>query len=96
VAVDDKIKAKRDRDFQNRLLEVLNSLKPPAPNNFGRLLKIANSPIFLVVVGLIVSFMVFYRQTYVQCVSDSRKLYSDYVGLEAKYYTEKTKSFRSH
>jgi hypothetical protein len=84
MAQDDKIKAKRDRDFQAKLLEALDSLKPPSTSVFVRLLHVANSPLFLVVVGLFVSFLVFYRQTYVQCVADSRKLYSDYVGLDTE------------
>jgi hypothetical protein len=73
---------KRERDFQTAIVETLQALKPQKPTLFKRALATANSPLFLVIVGLIVSFFVFYRQTYVQCVSDSRKLYSEYIGLK--------------
>jgi hypothetical protein len=82
VAQDERLKTKRDRDFQNKILESLQALTPQKPGAFGRLLKIINSPFFLLLIGLIISFFVFYRQTYVQCVADSRSLYSDYVGLK--------------
>jgi hypothetical protein len=79
---EDHITAKRERDFQNKLLEALQALRPPKRTILGRILKVANSSLFLVLVGLIVSFLVFYRQTYVQCVSNSRKLFADYIGMK--------------
>jgi hypothetical protein len=81
VAQDERLKTKRDRDFQNKILESLQALTPQKPSAFCRVLKIINSPFFLLLIGLIISFLVFYRQTYVQCVADSRSLYSDYIGL---------------
>jgi len=79
---EDHITAKRERDFQNKLLEALQALRPPKRTILGRIVKVANSSLFLVIVGLIISFLVFYRQTYVQCVSNSRKLFADYIGLK--------------
>ena len=71
-----------EHDFQKSVIESLQALRPQKLTFAGRTLRIANSPLFLIVAGLVVSFLVFYRQTYVQCVSDSRKLYSEFVGLK--------------
>jgi hypothetical protein len=80
----DRISAKREQDFQNKILEALHAIRPPKPTRLGRTLKVANSPLFLVFVGLIVSFFVFYRQTYVQCVADGRKFFTDYSALKTE------------
>jgi hypothetical protein len=86
----EKIRSTRERHFQQQLLSSLSDLQTtPAPGGlakrfFRRTFKIANSGAFLAFVGILGSFVIFYHNTYVTCVDDSRKFYRDYVALKTE------------
>jgi hypothetical protein len=88
----DKIWSRRERDFQQKVLAALRSQQEPtarvglARRFFGRFLKIVNSGAFLSLATIVVSFGIFYHHTYVSCVANSRKFYSEYASLKMELY----------
>jgi hypothetical protein len=50
----------------------------------GRILRIINSPIFIVMVTAALTFFVFYYHTYTQCVADARVFFDNYISLETE------------
>jgi hypothetical protein len=83
----EKIRSARERDFQRRVIEAIRARTdaPPPSSATRRLialaLKVVNSAAFLAVLGILVSFGVFYHRTYVACVADSQKFYRDYAAV---------------
>jgi hypothetical protein len=83
----EKIRSAREREFQRTLIEAIRAKDASAPPSgiikraVARTLKVLNSGVFLAALGILVSFGVFYHQTYVACVENSRTFYRDYTAV---------------
>ena len=88
----EKIRSARERAFQRTVIATILAKTDAAPPSsttkrlFGRTLKILNSGAFLAILGILVSFGVFYHRTYVACVDDSRKFYQDYTAVKFELF----------
>jgi hypothetical protein len=88
----EQLRSKRDGAFQRKVLETLarrddeTARRGATGHFFGRVLKCVNSGSFLAVLGISVSFGIFYHHTYVACVADARKFYRDYGVLKMELF----------
>jgi hypothetical protein len=62
--------------------------KEQTPTKRGRIVRIINSPLFLLILGTllttVLTFVGFYYHTYTQCVADSREFFGNYISLETE------------
>jgi hypothetical protein len=83
----EKIRSAREREFQRTLIEAIRAKDASAPPSaiikrvVVQTFKVLNSGAFLAALGILVSFGVFYHQTYIACVENSRTLYRDYTAV---------------